>query len=347
MDTLRRHATGYNFIGDPDTGVTVRWGRNLTENPARAPWPELVDISISNQCSKGCDFCYRDSRPDGAVMSLETYEHLLDCLTSPIWGPPFQVAIGGGEPLEHPQLLDILDATQRRGIVANFTTNGLLLDAALARSLAGRVGAVAMSANGLSDFDPSKARLLHEAGVRTNLHFILDANTLPQALEIAQGEHDALLSNLSGVVFLARKPKGRSGPEGILRFEDPLLKPFLDAVSSSGSGIPLGFDACSVPLLLNHGGIDPRTVDACECGFFSVYVDEDLEVRPCSFSGSDRDAWNLLERDFATIWEELFHPYRERQSADSCDRECPGREHCRGKCPLFDEISFCHGKTGT
>jgi len=48
MDTLRRHATGYNFIGDPDTGVTVRWGRNLTDDPARAPWPELVDISISN-----------------------------------------------------------------------------------------------------------------------------------------------------------------------------------------------------------------------------------------------------------------------------------------------------------
>jgi radical SAM protein with 4Fe4S-binding SPASM domain len=344
MQTLRRHAPGYNFVGNPETGFTARWGASIVQDPRWAPWPELVDISISNRCSKGCDFCYRDSTPEGGWMGLAAYEYVLTCLTSPQWGPPFQVAIGGGEPLEHPEFLPILDATKKRGIVANFTTNGQFLDAAMAKAVSGRVGAVALSAMGLSDFDASKARLLANAGVRTNLHFILDRHTLSQAVEIACGKHDALLKDLSGVVFLTRKPKGRSGAEGILEFGDPRLKTFLDAVSASTSKIPLGFDACAVPLLLNHGGIDPRTVDACECGFFSVYVDENLDVRPCSFSGNPADAWSLLEWDFGSIWTDLYAAYRDRQSADSCARDCVGRDHCRGKCPLFEEISFCHRK---
>lgn len=341
MECVRRHSPAYNFVGYLENGFTARWGRSLQEDPVRAPWPELADISVSNQCSKGCDFCYRDSQPDGDLMSLADYEFVLDSLTSPEWGAPFQVALGGGEPLEHPQFLEILLATQRRGIIANFTTNGMFLDNAMAASLVGHVGAVAVSAMGLADYDASRAQLLIGQGVRTNLHFILDQDTLGEALEIAQGKYDSFLQGLSGVVFLTRKPRGRSGPEGLLSFEDPRLSLFLDAVAEGRSRIPLGFDACAVPLLLNHGRIDARTVDACECGFFSVYIDEHLEVRPCSFSAQGDNGWNLREYTFADIWENRFAPYRASQSAESCTRECVGRSHCRGRCPLFPEISFC------
>ena len=342
MEPMYRHSSDYHFLGYRENGFTVRWGKTLSENPIRAPWPELADISVSNRCSKGCDFCYRDSRPDGALMSLADYEFVLDSLTSPIWGTPFQVALGGGEPLEHPKILEILDATRRRGIVVNFTTNGLALDASLATALNGRVGAIALSVAALSEYDGARVRLLSSRGVRTHLHFLLDQNSLGEAVEIACGKHDALLQDLSGVVFLTRKPQGRSSAEGLLRFEDPRLNEFLDAVAATHSKIPLGFDACAVPLLLHHGRIDPQTIDACECGFFSVYIDENLEVRPCSFSKSGQNGWNLRDVDFGTIWEEHFADYRSRQSADLCSRSCKGRAHCRGKCPLFPEISFCY-----
>lgn len=339
---LRRHSESYNFVGEPATGLTVRWGESLESDPLRAPWPELVDISVSNRCTKGCGFCYRDSRPDGELMSLEAYDFVLDQLTSPVWGPPFQVALGGGEPLEHPQFLGILETTRSRGIVANFTTNGDRLDAAWARLLPGRVGAVAVSTPSMDLLPASKIRLLSESGVRTNVHYILDEDSLPEAIEIAEGRHDRTLSGASGVVFLTRKPKGRASPEGCLEFGSPFLERFLELVRRPGTSVSLGFDACAVPLLLHSGCADPRTIDACECGFFSAYVDEKLDAKPCSFAQGDEHTANLLLRDFDSIWNELWEPYRRMQSAQSCARDCANKAHCRGKCPYFPGLSFCH-----
>ena len=58
---LTRFTSDYNFIADPRTGITMRGGTTLNDDPIWAPVPELADISISNHCTKGCSFCYRDS----------------------------------------------------------------------------------------------------------------------------------------------------------------------------------------------------------------------------------------------------------------------------------------------
>lgn len=49
---LLRKSKKYNLLGDKKTGVTIRWGKTLSDDPILAPWPELVDISISNHCTK-------------------------------------------------------------------------------------------------------------------------------------------------------------------------------------------------------------------------------------------------------------------------------------------------------
>ena len=94
---IRRHNEHYNFIGDTESGMTFRWGKTFNDDPLIAPWPELADISISNYCTKHCDFCYRDSSDKGSFMSLEEYEYVLQSLNHPKWGKVFQVALGGGE----------------------------------------------------------------------------------------------------------------------------------------------------------------------------------------------------------------------------------------------------------
>ena len=342
MESLRRHSRDYNFVGNPETGLTVRWGKKLGRDPVQAPWPELADISISNRCSKGCSFCYRDSRPDGGLMTLDAYRYALDSLTSPVWGPVFQVALGGGEPLEHPDFLEMLDITKQRGIVANFTTNGDLLDGAMARALHGRVGAVAVSASDLTTFDGRALSFLRQAGVRANLHFILSKSSLAQATEILEGKHDGTLDGATGIVFLTHKPRGRAGQDDCLEYGGAELGRFLELARNHRSRTPIGFDACFVPPVLRHGCADPRTVDACECGFFSVYIDEGLNVKPCSFAPDDGDAWSLLEWDFKTIWNGFYDSYRKSQSARTCTSACLAHEHCRGVCPHFPEIAFCH-----
>jgi hypothetical protein len=45
---INRHTDNYHFVADPMTGMTLRWGKTMADNPEWAPVPELADISISN-----------------------------------------------------------------------------------------------------------------------------------------------------------------------------------------------------------------------------------------------------------------------------------------------------------
>lgn len=339
--TVRRHSPDYNFCGDPSSGVTLRWGRTLAESPLRAPWPELADIAIGNRCSKGCPFCYRDSQPDGPLMSLDAYEFVLERLRSERWGSVFQVALGGGEPLEHPDLLGILDATVERGVVPNFTTNGELVDRALAREIAKRAGAVAVSARSLSSFARSAMNALVAAGVRTNIHFVLSESSLDEACAILEGRFDGALAGLNALVFLTYKPKGRAG-EGDCLLEGPRLERFIKLAERKPASLRIGFDACFVPPLLKSSAVEEALVDSCECGFFSVFVDESLRVSPCSFNSGEEPGFDLRSLSLEEIWEEGFAPYRRAVLERRCaDESCSSRGSCRGACPLFKELKFC------
>ena len=121
---IRKHLNNYNFVGIPETGVTFRWGDTFDENPNEAPWPELADISISNFCKEDCEYCYRSSNDKGEFISLEDYQLILKELTHQQYGSVFQVALGGGEPLLHPQFEEILKLTREYNIIPNYTTNG-------------------------------------------------------------------------------------------------------------------------------------------------------------------------------------------------------------------------------
>lgn len=336
---LRRHSATYNFVADPRTGVTFRWGSTPEEDPVSAPWPELADISISNYCTVGCSCCYRDSSPQGKSMSLADYRHVLDQLTHPIWGSVFQVALGGGEPLEHPDFIKIIQLTRDLGMVPNFTTRGFHVTRSLARKVSGLVGGAAVSATDLESCRFDAVRTLVSEGTKTNIHYLLHRKSLSEAIEIAKGKHDDLLKGVNAVVFLTYKPTGRASAAECLTWGPP-FRLFVDALDAKRSKIKLGFDACLVPLLLHATRIDRRLIDPCECGFFSVYIDENLNVRPCSFAPSKRDTYSLRSASFETIWTDMLASFR-TDRVNACRRHCGAARSCRGACPYFTETNFC------
>lgn len=63
-------------------------------------------------------------------------------------------------------------------------------------------------------------------------------------------------------------------------------------------------------MLLYHTDISPDLIDTCEGGFFSVYIDHNLNVSPCSFSNNSHDLFNLREYDFYDIWLDKLKVYR-------------------------------------
>lgn len=338
---LRRDIGDYHFMADDKTGMTLRWGKTLQENPMFAPVPELADISISNHCTKGCSFCYRNSKDNHEFMDIEDYCYVLDAMNHQEYGNVFQIALGGGEPLEHPDFLAIIDETNRRGIVPNFTTNGIHLTSQICKVIKGKIGAVALSVTTVNGILMDKIALLNQEGIKVNIHYVVSTENIEEATSILLGLQNQYFKGINAVIFLTYKPAGRANDKYILKNGNSLNN-FLCAIEEKDVKKPrIGFDACFVPMLLHNTNICPDLVDTCEGGFFSVYIDHRMEVSPCSFSGTN-DCYSLKEFDFYDIWQNKFEKYR-LNNQNQCKRaDCLSHDQCRGCCSYHPEITTCY-----
>lgn len=336
---IRRHSKDYNFIADTATGITMRWGESFEVNPKRAPAPELIDISISNHCSKGCNVCYRDSEPNDSFMSVLDYEFVLKSLFDERWGNVFQVALGGGEPLEHPNFLEILKITRRYNIVPNFTTNALHISKDLATDIKSLIGAVAISFRTLEDIPSSNAYIFIDEGIRTNIHFILDRRSIIEGIKILEGKYNPILSGFNSIIFLTFKPLGRNDEDLSLKLNEELIS-FCKLIDNHNCSLEIGFDSCFMPLIMHLTKTNIDFIEPCECAFFSAYIDENLNVKPCSFANQNKETFNLKEERFYDIWNDHWEQYRNSQ-VNSCERECRNKSTCRGGCPFYSQINLC------
>ena len=94
----------------------------------RLPW-NLTDNSISwleptAKCNLHCDGCYRKNEND-SHKSLETIKEELDLFTR--LRKCDGVSIAGGDPLTHPQIIDIVKMVKEMGLKPILNTNGLAL----------------------------------------------------------------------------------------------------------------------------------------------------------------------------------------------------------------------------
>jgi len=93
----------------------------------RLPW-NLTDNSISwleptSKCNLYCDGCYR--RNDNSHKSLQTIEEELNVFTR--LRKCDGVSIAGGDPLTHPQIIEIVRIVKAKGLKPILNTNGLAL----------------------------------------------------------------------------------------------------------------------------------------------------------------------------------------------------------------------------
>ena len=344
---IRKHFEGYNFVGIPETGITFRWGADFSEDPQMAPWPELADISISNYCTNGCSYCYRESGEEGKFMSLEDYRFALKELTSEKYGSIFQVALGGGEPLLHPDFTEIIRITREEfGIIPNYTTSGKFFNPENMDATRNYCGAVAISWDPYRDLNTEELSeigpYLKDNDILANIHYVISETTINDAVDLLNGKYDEYIKDFNSVIFLTYKPTGRAENDGSIKSAGP-LKSFLVLVDDPVTDIKIGFDACFVPVLMKATGVNVDLIDSCECGFFSVYIDENLDVTPCSFCNDSSYHYNLKQFGFEEIWESKFSDYRDYIDSSckfSCD-ECEKASGCRGKCPFFDDLFLC------
>ena len=92
-------------------GTKIRFNN---EDYMEAEFPESIDCKISNRCDMGCPMCHEQSVPNGALANLN--HPIFDSLHAGT-----ELALGGGNVLEHPGLHEFLFRVTRQGIICNMT----------------------------------------------------------------------------------------------------------------------------------------------------------------------------------------------------------------------------------
>lgn len=312
--------------------------------------PTLVDFQITTRCTMNCPQCYAAASPAGKDVSWKDACHALDemCRVGVC-----QVAIGGGEPLAHPRVIDILRYARDSGMVPNVSTSGLSMTKSQRHALARLCGAVAVSLEGVDhDFSLRRAQgfeafrrvvgELLDAGARVVFQVTLSAENFGAVERIV--EFCLTVTPLYGVIFLAYKSAGRGSnfdaPLSTLPVVDVRAK-LLTVIQPLMSHTRVGFDCCMSPMLATlegplgfaHGAI----VEGCSALRGSCGLTPDLDVVPCTFL-TRKTIGNLRAKGLDEIWRSRrSHEFRATmkrkfESEEQCVA-CVAGQQCLGGCP--------------
>lgn len=110
---LGRYINGNEFVTIYDDGTKIR---ETEDDEFRPAYAENMDIKICNRCSQGCLYCHEGSTPDGEIADLN--QDFVNTLH-----PYQEVALGGGNILEHHDLLNFLHRLKDQKVITNITLN--------------------------------------------------------------------------------------------------------------------------------------------------------------------------------------------------------------------------------
>lgn len=321
------------------TGI-IENGKDTGVDPFMSSFPELIDIGIMQTCvcSHLCNVgCYQKaSERTGNNMSLQDFESIL----KQGQGKIFQVALGGaGDVDTHENFEEIVKLCRSYNIVPNFTTSGILMTKKKAEICSKYCGAVAVSEH-FADYTEKAIDTLIECGVKTNLHYVLSNSSIDAAIE--RLETNSFKKGLNAVVFLLHKPIGFGKEDDVLKAEDTRVSKFFSLVDTGSFHHKIGFDSCSCSGIINYTEkINRDSLDFCEGGRYSAYIDADMNMMPCSFANQEK-SWfvSLREHTIEEAWNsEVFDRFR--YSLQNSCISCPDRGCCGGGCPLVNQISLC------
>ena len=341
----------YHFFSafDTNTGIYVRTGvfdrdgKDTGVDPFQASFPHLIDVGIMGQCIHGrtglCEnagiACYQNGPyMKSPNMTVDDFRWIAEQCK----GRTYQFALGGrGDPDQHERFEDILRICCENKIVPNFTTSGYGMTKEIAMLCKKYCGAVAVSWY-RAPYTMNAIQLLIDAGVKTNIHFVLSKTSMDEAIERLQ--HEDFPKGINAVVFLLYKPVGLGKSESVITVNEEKLEAFYRALTQANL-FRVGIDSCNVPGYLNFGyQILETSFDACEGARYSCYIGPDLLMTPCSFDQKAQYAVQLRPKTLEEVWNgETFETFRQKMRA-AC-LSCNKRELCLGGCPLLPEIVLC------
>lgn len=100
----------------------------------RPKLPKYVHIEVTNICNYKCRICARESmKRNKGVMDVKLYKQIIDEISE--LGIPRVRLQFYGEPLIHPNIIEMIDYAKQGGLYVDFDTNGYLLNEKIIKSL--------------------------------------------------------------------------------------------------------------------------------------------------------------------------------------------------------------------
>ena len=323
--------------------------------------PVQVFWWITNRCNLQCLFCLAESNPhpDPAELGDEDKEFILREIIS---HRVLKVYFTGGEPLLFPPIYDYIAELTKNGVFVELTTNGTLINRAVARRLKGaRVNRVQLSLNGstkeLNDslMGRSFQRIMGGLGnlkeEEIDVHFkvtIVKQNIadIPRIVEILIGLGINKIE-LSEVVPLGRAFYGWK--ELKPKLEDLLELKGLVKDYQQEEGVELSFVSLSVQMY------DDKYPPVCTVGAENSHyclIQPNGDVTPCTPSIVWKYSNNIIKKGLNGCWEDLvtFRKILDSSRLKGRCGRCELKYQCMGGCralsyrftgELFGENPLC------
>ncbi len=340
----------FKYAFDTETGAYVRTGilddngRDTGVDPFMASFPHLIDVGVMGHCihgrkglcAKAGIGCYQSGmlreQPDMTISDFTW-------IAGQCEGRCNQLALGGrGDPDQHEQFEELLKISREYHLVPNFTTSGYGMTSDIALICKKYCGAVAVSWY-RGEYTFKAIEMLVNAGVKTNIHYVLGKNSIDEAVKRLRG--DDFPKGINAVIFLLHKPVGQGSSENMLKTDDPAVKFFFEELDRRHC-FKVGIDSCNVPGAVNYcKSLMPESLDTCEGGRYSCYIGPDMMMVPCSFDQESRYKVDLRKMSIEEAWNsEPFERFREKMRGACPD--CKKKELCMGGCPLMPQIVLCN-----
>lgn len=350
------------YLGQVQSSDSLRYARC----PKASPWDRrpVVVWNVTSACNLRCLHCYAatDAPPAAPEPTPSESRAFVDAFAA--FGCP-ALLFSGGEPLLRPDLPDLVARAVRCGMRAVLSTNGLLLDAPLARRLkqAGLTYA-GISVDGppaihdtrrgrTGAFDATLAgiRACRDAGIRVGLRFTIcrdNAADIPWMFQFMRAE------SIPRICFYHLAYSGRgaalSGNDLSLAERRAVVDGIIDgAAAFQRDGVTAEVltvdNACDGPYLYlrllregsprapevlahlrSNGGNGSGVGIGCVSWDGTVYADPFWRNRPLG---------NVRDRPFGAIWSDRAHPLLSQLK----DRH----RHLTGRCAVCRFLDACNG----
>ena len=305
--------------------------------------PLTVHLEVTGNCNLACRHCFAGGTGlRGELLTIDELDRLFADMAAI---GSFRVGLTGGEPLLRADLLDIIDTAIGHGLSPCLTTNGLLIDDAIAAELGNRrLAWLNVSLDGATPETHDHVR------GRGTFARVLDRLAVlrryaPFSLAFTVMRHN--LHEICACAALARAVGARAAvfrplyPVGTARFHEDLLPDF-EQYNQALAGLATFAPTASADFCDAHPfGPEPRRQTqsvifahfGCGAANSVCSVSASGEVSPCSFLGPDFVGGTLRRQSLSEIWNHspVFRKMRSMTTPPRCER-CTEFSVCGGGC---------------